>query len=61
MQCGHRISHKSENVMWRVYEYETGLQLRYRNAFSIADILSLNLHVVEELIFEYGCDIKAVL
>lgn len=55
------ITQEWENVMWRVYEYETGLQLRYRNAFSIADILSLNSLVVEELIFEYGCDIKAVL
>lgn len=55
------IRQEWENVMWRVYEYETGLQLRRRKAFGVADILSLNSLVVEKLIFEYGCDRKAAL
>lgn len=54
------ITQEWENVMWRVYEYETGLQLRHRNAFCVADILPFKPLVVEKL-FEYGCDIKAVL
>lgn len=36
------ITQEWENVIWRVYEYETGLQLRQRIAFSIDDILSFN-------------------
>ena len=55
MPCG------GGNVMWRVYEYETGLQLSHRKAFSVADILSFNSLVMEKLIFEYGCGIKAVI
>lgn len=36
------ITQEWENVIWRVYEYETGLQLRQRIAFSIDVILSFN-------------------
>lgn len=55
------ITQEWGNVMWRIYEYETGLQLRHRKSFSVADILSFNSLVVEKLIFEYACGIKAVL
>lgn len=36
------ITQEWKNVIWRVYEYETGLQLRQRITFSIDDILSFN-------------------
>lgn len=37
------ITGERENVMWRVYEYETGFKLRRGIEFSLADILSSNL------------------
>lgn len=54
------ITREWENVMRRVYEYETGLRFRHKKAFCVADILSFNSLVLDELIFEYGCDVKAV-
>lgn len=54
------ITREWENVMWRVYEYETGLRLRHKKTFYVADILSFNSLVLDKLIFEYVCDVKAV-
>ena len=54
------ITPEWENVMWRVYEYETGLQWRHGKAFCVADILSFNSSAVEKLIFEYGCGVRVV-
>lgn len=36
------ITPEWENVMWRVYEYETGLQSRHTKVFCVADIISFN-------------------
>lgn len=35
-----KITPEWENVTWRVYEYETGLQSRHTKVFGVVDIIS---------------------